>query len=114
MITAGDVQAVLLGAGGFIGTTMAGIGFYHLCISGAKRVGQIPVALTTGAEELSRLREAVERDQSMVCLVTEQGGVLKALRDDNAAILKEIEQFHRELRLISRRSEGLFHEQNQD
>jgi hypothetical protein len=114
MITAGDIQAVLLGGGGFIGTTMAGIGFYRLCISGAKRIGQIPVALTTAAEELTKLRAAVETDQSMVCLVTKQGGVLDALREDNVKIMAEIELFHRELRLISRRSEGTLHDQSQD
>lgn len=107
MVTAGDIQSVLLGAGGFIGTTMAGVGFYRLCISGAQKIGQIPVALISGAEELSRLREAVERDQSMVCLVTEQSGVLKALRDDNAKILQQFEDFHREFRIMSRKYEGI-------
>lgn len=106
MFDASAVQAVLLGAGGFLGTTMAGIGFYRLCMSGAKRIEQIPVALVSGAEELAKLRQAVERDQSMVCLVTEQSGVLKALREDNAKILQQFEEFHREFRIISRKYEA--------
>jgi hypothetical protein len=114
MIDPAMVQAVLLGSGGFICTTMAGVGAFRLCNSGAKRIAQIPVALASGAEELARLRQAVERDQSMVCLVTEQAGVLKAIRDDIAIVKSEQEQFHRELRIISRKTEGLGYEHSDD
>jgi hypothetical protein len=107
MIDPTTVRDILLGAGGFISCTMAGIGFFRLCDSGAKRIAQIPVTLSTGAEELGKLRLAVERDQSIVTLVVEQGGVLKAMRDDTAAIKMELDQFHRELRILSRKYEGL-------
>jgi hypothetical protein len=114
MITAADVQAVLLGSGGFIGTTMAGVGVYRLCMSGAKKIGEIPKALTSAADELPHLREeigmlrkAVQDDQSLVCLVTEHGGLLKDIQEGIRDLEKGQELFHRELRVMSRSKEGL-------
>jgi hypothetical protein len=105
MITAAEIQAVLLGGGGAISMILAGIGILRLCNSGATYIGRIPVALTTGAEELAKLRLAVERDQSMVNLVTQQAGVLQCMREDQAKTLGEIELLHREMRIFARKVE---------
>jgi len=117
MFNANDVQAVLLGAGGFLGTTMAGIGFMRLCNSTAKRIGQIPIALTNGAEELGRmrmelssLRAAVESDQTEVLLIRQMSGTLKSIQEDITLMKEEREQFGREFRLIARKIEGLRYE----
>ena len=107
MINAADIQAFLLGGGGALGMSMAGIGVYRLCSSAARRFGEVPQALTIGAAELGRMRVAVERDQSMAHRVVEQGGILKVIQEDIAKIRSEREEIGRELRLMSRRLENV-------
>ena len=114
MFSAADIQAVLLGTGGGLGTMMAGIGVLRLCNSGAKRIAEIPQALNTAANELPmlrgelvELRKVVAADQSMIAMQVEQSGVLKAIRDDNAAMKEQFDLLHRELRILARKSEGL-------
>ena len=111
MITAAGVQQILLGAGGFLGTTMAGVGFFRLCNSTAKRIGQIPVALSTAGDELSKLREAIESDQTMKKMVIEQGVILADIREKVQQIQNNREEVSRELRSMSRKIEGVTYEQ---
>jgi hypothetical protein len=107
MISANEIQAVLLGAGGFIGTSMAGIGAYRFFMSGAHKIAQIPVTLDRGAQELEKLRIAVENDTTLNNLVVEQGGILKDIRESIELIKQERQEISRELRIMARRVEGV-------
>jgi uncharacterized NAD-dependent epimerase/dehydratase family protein len=115
MVDSAAIRDLLLGSGGFIATSMTGIGAYRFFASGAKKIAQIPMALTSGAEELSKLRVAVENDNSMKALVIEQGAVLKDIREDIGKMMGERQEIGRELRIISRKVEGLsIYGQDQD
>src|ERR1017187_6832056 len=82
MINAAEIQAILLGGGGALGMGMAGVGFYRLCMSGANKIAAIPAALDLGAEELGKLRVAVESNNSLTVMVTEQGAILKTISEN--------------------------------
>ena len=44
MISANEIQALLLGSGGFIGTCMAGVGAYRLFSAATRGVMRVPSA----------------------------------------------------------------------
>lgn len=106
MISANEVQALLLGSGGFIGTCMAGVGAYRLFSAATRGVMRIPSSLEKGAQSMQRIVVAVETQNAVTGQVTELKGLLMATREDIVKIRGEREQIGRELRLMSRKIEN--------
>ena len=106
MISATEIQALLLGSGGFIGTCMAGVGAYRLFSAATRGVLRVPASLEKGAECLERAVEAVETHNAVSQQVMELKTLLMATREEILKIGAEREQIGRELRLMSRKIEG--------
>ena len=107
MFSANEIQALLLGSGGFIGTCMAGVGAYRLFSNATRGVMRVPSSLEMGAALLERLVAAVETQNAVTGQVTELKGLLMATRDDITKVMNEREQIGRELRLMSRKIESI-------
>ena len=106
MISASELQALLLGSGGFIGTTMAGIGAYRLFAGATRGVLRVPASLETTAESLERVAQAVETQNLVSEQVMELKGLLMATREEIIKIGNDRELVGRELRLMSRKIEA--------
>lgn len=103
MISATEIQALLMGAGGFLGASMAGVGAYRLFSGASRELAQIPGSLQSGAASLERVAEAVETQNLVSDQVMELKGLMMATREEVAKIAAEREQIGRELRLMSRK-----------
>jgi hypothetical protein len=106
MISAVEVQALLLGAGGFLGTSMAGVGAFRLFSAATRGVLRVPASLEKGAESLERVVQAVETQNAVSDQVLELKGLLMTTREEIMKMGNEREQIGRELRLMSRKIEG--------
>jgi hypothetical protein len=106
MISASEIQAWMLGAGGFLGTSMAGVGAYRLFSGAARHVAQIPVSLERGADALERSAQASEMHNAVGAMVVELKAMLTATREDIQKITVERQEIGRELRIMSRKIEG--------
>jgi len=106
MISANQIQALLLGSGGFIGTCMAGIGAYRLFAAATRGVLRVPTSLEKGAECLERVVRAVESQNAVTDQVVELKGLLMTTREEILKMGNERELIGRELRLMSRKIEG--------
>ena len=106
MIPAREIQELLLGAGGFLGTSMAGVGAYRLFSAATRGVLRVPSSLEKGADSLARVVKAVESQNAVSDQVTELKGLLMTTREEILKIGTEREQIGRELRLMSRKIEG--------
>jgi hypothetical protein len=107
MYSATEIQALLLGSGGFIGTCMAGVGAYRLFSAATRSALRIPGCLEKGVESLERMVRAVETQNAVTDQVTELKGLLMATREDILKVMSEREQIGRELRLMSRKIESV-------
>ena len=106
MISAATIQALLLGSGGFIGTSMAGVGAFRLFSTATRGVLRVPASLEKGAESLERAVQAVETQNMVSDQVMELKGLLMATREEIQRIAAEREHVGRELRLMSRKLEA--------
>ena len=106
MISAAEIQALLLGSGGFVGTCMAGVGAYRLFAATTRGMLRVPVSLEKGAVSLDRMVHAIETQNAVTDQVMELKGLLMATREEILKICNEREQIGRELRLMSRKIEG--------
>ncbi|MGD0221760.1 MAG: hypothetical protein ABSF71_05445 [Terriglobia bacterium] len=107
MISANEIQALLLGSGGFIGTCMAGVGAYRLFSAATRGVLRVPASLEKGADCMERAVVAVETQNVVSDQVMELKGLLMATREEIQKISNERELIGRELRLMSRKIEAL-------
>ncbi len=105
MIAATEIQAVLMGAGGFLGASMAGVGAYRLFSGATRELTRIPGSLEKSAESLERMAQAVEMQNMVSDQVMELKGLMMATREEVAKIAAERELIGRELRLMSRKIE---------
>ncbi len=105
MIAAAEIQALLMGAGGFLGASMAGVGAYRLFSGATREVLRIPGSLEKSAESLERVAGAIETQNLVSDQVMELKGLMMATREEVAKIAAEREQIGRELRLMSRKIE---------
>ncbi len=105
MISASEIQAVLMGAGGFLGASMAGVGAYRLFSGASRELIRIPGSLEKSAESLERVAGAIETQNMVSDQVMELKGLMLAMREEVAKIAAEREQIGRELRLMSRKIE---------
>jgi hypothetical protein len=106
MINAPEIQALLLGAGGFVGTSVAGLGAYRFFAGASRGVMRIPVSLERGAVALERSVKAAEMNNAVATMVLELKGLIGATRDDIQKIMLERQEIGRELRIMSRKIEG--------
>lgn len=106
MISATEMQALLLGAGGFVGTSMAGIGAYRLFAVASRGIMRIPTSLERGADALERSVKALEMQNAVSAQVVELKGLMTATRDDIQKVMLERQEIGRELRIMSRKIEG--------
>ena len=106
MFPARDIQELMLGAGGFIGTCMAGVGAYRLFSAATRGVMRVPTCLEKGAEALERVVQVVETHNAVSDQVIELKTLLMATREEILKIASEREQIGRELRLMSRKIEA--------
>jgi hypothetical protein len=106
VISANQIQALLLGSGGFIGTCMAGIGAYRLFAAATRGVLRVPSSLEKGAECLERVVRAVESQNAVSDQVVELKGLLMTTREEILKMGNERELIGRELRLMARKIEG--------
>jgi hypothetical protein len=107
MFSATEIQALLLGSGGFIGTCMAGIGAYRLFSAATRGVMRVPASIDKGADALERMVRAVETQNAVTDQVMELKGLLMTTREEILKIGGEREQIGRELRLMSRKIESI-------
>jgi len=103
MFSAMQIQAVLLGSGGFIGTCMAGVGAFKLFSAATRHVMKVPATLDKSAESLERMAQAIESQNAVSDQVMELKGLLMTTREEIQRIGSEREQIGRELRLMSRK-----------
>jgi hypothetical protein len=106
MISANEVQALLLGSGGFLGTCMAGIGAFRLFSAAARGVMRVPISLEKTAESMERVVQAVETQNVVSEQVMELKTLLLTTREEIIKIGNDRELIGRELRLMSRKFEG--------
>ncbi len=106
MISANEIQALLLGSGGFIGTCMAGVGAYRLFSAATRGAMRVPASLEKTAECLERVVQAVETQNLVSEQVMELKGLLMTTREEILKMGNERELIGRELRLMSRKIEG--------
>jgi hypothetical protein len=107
MFSANEIQALLLGSGGFLGTCMAGVGAYRLFSAATRGVLRVPASLENGAQSLERIVVAVETQNAVTDQVRELKGLLMATREEIMKMMTEREQIGRELRLMSRKIESI-------
>jgi hypothetical protein len=106
MVSANEIQALLIGAGGFLGTSMAGVGAYRLFATATRGLMRIPTSLEKTADSLERVVRAVETQNLVSNQVMELKGLLMVTREEITKIGAEREQIGRELRLMSRKIEN--------
>ncbi len=106
MISANEIQALLLGSGGFLGTCMAGVGAYRLFSAATRGVLRVPNSLEKGVDSLERVVQAVETQNAVTDQVMELKGLLMATREEIMKMMNDREQVGRELRLMSRKLES--------
>ena len=106
MISASAVQELLLGAGGFLGTSMAGIGAYRLFAAATRGVTRIPSCMESGAESLARVVRAIETQNLVSGQVLELKALLMTTREEILKMSTDRELIGRELRLMSRKIDG--------
>ena len=106
MINANQIQALLLGSGGFIGTCMAGVGAYKMFSAATRGVLRVPASLEKGADCMERVVVAIETQNAVSNQVMELKGLLMATREEIMKISSERELIGRELRLMSRKIEA--------
>lgn len=106
MISASEIEAILLGSGGFLGTCMAGVGAFRLFSAATHGVMRVPVCLEKGAESLQRVMVAIETQNAVSDQVMEMKVLLMATREEILKMASEREEFGRELRLMSRKIEA--------
>jgi len=106
MIAANQIQALLIGAGGFLGTSMAGVGAYRLFAGATRGLMRIPSSLEKGADSLARVVQAIETQNLVSSQVLELKSLLMATREEILKMATEREQIGRELRLMSRKIEN--------
>jgi hypothetical protein len=106
MISANDIQALLLGSGGFLGTCMAGVGAFRLFSAATRGAMRVPASLEKGAECLENVVSAIETQNAVSSQVTELKALLMTTREEILKIGNEREQIGRELRLMSRKIEA--------
>jgi hypothetical protein len=106
MISAVEIQALLLGSGGFLGTCMAGVGAYRLFSAATRGVLRVPVCLEKTADSMERMALAVETQNTVSDQVMELKGLLMTTREEILKMGTEREQIGRELRLMSRKIEA--------
>ena len=107
MISANDIQAVLLGAGGFLGATMAGVGVYRMMTSISQRFVKLPDVLDAGVEALRRTAMAIESQSTLAGQVAVMAERLEKVHHNLLEMRDEREMWGRELRIMARRFEGL-------
>jgi hypothetical protein len=107
MISPATIQAVLLGSGGFLGTSMAGVGAYRLFSSATRGVMRVPNSLEKGVDFLERAVRAVETQNAVSDQVMELKGLLMTTREEIMKMSNERELIGRELRLMARKIESL-------
>jgi len=107
MINATTIQALLLGSGGFIGTCMTGVGAYRLFAAATRGVMRVPISMEKGADSLERMVQAIETQNAVTDQVMELKALLMTTREEILKIGSEREQIGRELRLMSRKIEGI-------
>ena len=105
MISASAIQDLLLGAGGFVGTSMAGLGAYRFFAGAAQGFMKIPASLERGADALERSVKAAENHHAVEAKVVELKGLLTATREDIQKVMQERQEIGRELRIMSRKLE---------
>lgn len=118
MMHAEAVRDLLMGAGGFVGMSMTGVGAYRLLSKLAQKFTRVPDVLEMGVKALNRAAEAQEnsvkalRDQSAILdqVVETKDLVVKAL-GQISEVRDERELISRELRLMSRRIESYSREE---
>ncbi len=96
-----------MGAGGFLGASMAGVGAYRLFSGATRELLRIPGSLEKSAESLERVAGAIETQNLVSDQVMELKGLMMATREEVAKIAAEREQIGRELRLMSRKIEHI-------
>src|SRR5690242_4157605 len=106
MITAATIQAILLGSGGFLGTSMAGVGAYRLFSTATRGALRVPNSLEKGVECMERAVRAIEAQNVVSEQVMELKALLMSTREEIIKMSNEREQIGRELRLMSRKIEG--------
>jgi hypothetical protein len=106
MVSAIEIQALLLGSGGFLGTCMAGVGAYRLFSAATRGVLRVPASLEKTADSMERMAHAVETQNAVSDQVMELKGLLMATREEILKMGSEREQIGRELRLMSRKIEA--------
>jgi N-acyl-D-aspartate/D-glutamate deacylase len=106
MISASQIEALLLGSGGFLGTCMAGVGAFRLFSAATHGVLRVPISLEKGAESLQRVMIAIEAQNAVTDRVMEMKALLMATREEILKMASEREEFGRELRLMSRKIEA--------
>ena len=106
MISIYAVQAILLGSGGFLATSMAGVGAARLFSAVTRGALRVPNSLEKGAECLERMVQAIETQNAVSDQVMELKGLLMITREDILKMGNEREQIGRELRLMSRKIDG--------
>jgi hypothetical protein len=106
MVSANEIQALLLGSGGFLGTCMAGVGAYRMFSAATRGVMRVPLSLEKTAESLERVALAVETQNTVSDQVMELKGLLMTTREDILKMSNERELIGRELRLMSRKIEA--------
>jgi hypothetical protein len=106
MVSAPEIQALLLGAGGFVGTSVAGLGAYRFFAGASRGIMKIPATLQRGAEALERSVKAAEMNNAVSATVLELKGLLMATREDLHKIMLERQEIGRELRIMSRKIGG--------
>ena|SRR5579862_628612 len=112
MISLSAVQAILLGSGGFVATSMAGVGAARLFSAVTRGALRIPNSLEKGAECLERLVQAIETQNAVSDQVMELKGLLMITREDILKMSNERELIGRELRLMSRKIDGFSYVQD--
>jgi hypothetical protein len=106
MVSANEIQALLLGAGGFVGTSMAGLGAYRFFAGASHGIMRIPLSLERGADAMERSVKAAEMNNSVHATILELKGLLTATREDLHKIILERQEIGRELRIMSRKIGG--------
>src|SRR5262249_19638072 len=91
MISAATIQAVLLGSGGLLATSMAGVGAFRLCSSASRHVMRVPESLEKGTDYLARAVRAVEAQNALTGQVQELKALVMAAREEIHTVTRERE-----------------------
>lgn len=106
-ITGAEIQGTLVGLGALLASGMTGVAASRLLNAWARTPGRIAGSLERGAEELGKLRTALESNNAVQAMVASQGETLKAVLEKVVLIGEQREEIGRELRIMSRKIEVL-------